>query len=78
MHRNDEGLAMTKKVHTSGDNIYADLGFDYPEVEPAKAKLAREIRRPIDARGISQVQAGELIGLDPADVSRIVRGRLGG
>ena len=31
---------MAKKVHTSGYNIYADMGFENPELELAKANLA--------------------------------------
>jgi predicted XRE-type DNA-binding protein len=62
----------------SSENVYADLGFPNPELEQAKAALAREIRSIIDVRGMTQTEAGELLGVDQADISRITRGRLGG
>jgi predicted XRE-type DNA-binding protein len=66
------------KIEESSGNIYADLGFADPELERAKADLAREIRSVIDIRGMTQVEAGKLLGVDQADISRITRGRLGG
>jgi predicted XRE-type DNA-binding protein len=71
---------MTKpiNVNVSSGNLYADLGFANPELEQAKADLAREIRSNIELRRLTQVEAAELLGIDQADVSRITRGRLGG
>jgi predicted XRE-type DNA-binding protein len=65
------------KIEVSSGNVYADLGFANPELERAKADLAREIRSIIDIRGMTQVAAGDLLGVDQADISRITRGRLG-
>src|SRR5829696_5879200 len=66
------------EIEESSGNLYADLGFADPELEQAKADLAREIRSAIDIRGMTQGEAGKLLGVDQADVSRITRGRLGG
>jgi predicted XRE-type DNA-binding protein len=71
-------MAKRPKVKESSGNVYADLGFANPELERAKADLAREIRSTIDIRGMTQAEAGELLGVDQADISRITRGRLGG
>lgn len=57
-------------------NIYADLGFDDPELELAKAKLASRIDDIIRARALTQAAAGKLIGESQPNVSRIVRGDL--
>lgn len=57
--------------------MYADLGFADPELEQAKADLAREIRSIIDIRGMTKSEAAEHMDVDQADVSRITRGRLG-
>ncbi|MCC6792557.1 MAG: XRE family transcriptional regulator [Thermomicrobiales bacterium] len=61
----------------SSGNLYADLGFADPELELAKATLARQIAAIIRARGLTQRQAAEALGLDQPGVSRLVRGRLG-
>jgi predicted XRE-type DNA-binding protein len=71
-------MAKHLKIEESSGNVYADLGFANPELERAKADLAREIRSVIDIRGMTQAEAGKLFGVDQADVSRITRGRLGG
>ncbi|WP_087000828.1 helix-turn-helix domain-containing protein [Rhizobium sullae] len=66
----------TPAVKSSG-NVFADLGFDSPEEELLKAKLAREIGIIIKRRRLTQAKAGELLGLPQPDVSAIVTGRTG-
>ena len=66
------------QIEVSSGNLYADLGFADPELEEAKAMLAREIRAAIAATGLSQSDAGKQLGISQADISRITRGRLGG
>ena len=58
-------------------NIYADLGLDEPELEQAKATLARRIGAIIKDRGLTQVRAAEMLGIDQPKVSALLRGRLG-
>ncbi|HKG27372.1 MAG TPA: helix-turn-helix transcriptional regulator [Thermomicrobiales bacterium] len=58
-------------------NIYADLGFEEPELEEAKASLARQIGALIKERRLTQVQAANILGIDQPKVSALVRGRLG-
>ena len=65
------------QVTISSGNLYADLGFADPELEEAKANLARQIRSIVEDRGLNQSDAGKCVGVDQADISRIVRGRLG-
>lgn len=61
---------------TSGSgNVFADLGLDNPEEELLKAQLVREIRDIIKSRRITQVKAGEVLGLKQPDVSALVNGR---
>jgi predicted XRE-type DNA-binding protein len=59
-------------------NIYADLGFEEPELEQTKAKLARQIAAIVKARDLTQVQAAGVLGIDQPKVSALLRGRLGG
>lgn len=58
-------------------NIFADLGFDNPEEELLKAKLAREIRAILKRRRLTQAGAAQLMGLKQPDVSAIITGRTG-
>lgn len=58
-------------------NVFADLGFDNPEEELLKAKLAREIRTIIKRRRLTQLAAAELLGMKQPDISSIVTGRTG-
>jgi predicted XRE-type DNA-binding protein len=59
-------------------NVYADLGFDNPAEELAKADLAMMIHDVIRERGLTQQRAAALMEIDQPKVSHILRGRLGG
>lgn len=61
----------------SSGNVFTDLGFDNPEEELLKAKLAREIRAIIKRRRLTQAKSAELLGLKQPDISAIVTGRTG-
>lgn len=62
----------------SSGNVFADLGLADADDLMAKANLALHIRRTIEARKLTQVQAAGLLGLDQPKVSSIVNGRLEG
>lgn len=70
---------MSKDIpaEVSSGNVFADLGFDNPEEELLKAKLAREIRAIITRRRLTQAKSAELLGLKQPDISAIVTGRTG-
>lgn len=70
---------MSKSIaaEMSSGNVFADLGFDNPEEELLKAKLAREIRAIIKRRRLKQAKIAELLGLKQPNVSAIVTGRTG-
>ena len=62
---------------TSGSgNIFADLGLSNPEERLAKAQLVHRIAEIIKERNLTQAKAGEILGIDQAKVSKLVRGRL--
>lgn len=76
---------MTRKVTVDGieveqgsGNVFADLGLPNPEERLAKALLSRAIHKAIEARGLTQTQAAELLGCAQPDVSNIVRGNVSG
>jgi predicted XRE-type DNA-binding protein len=64
-------------VFESSGNIFADLDFENPAEEQVKATLVRGIRAIIKRRRLTQIKAGELMGLQQPDVSAIVNGRTG-
>jgi len=66
------------RVIGSSGNVFADMGVAEPEEELAKAQLASHIRRTIQRRRLTQVEAARIMGLDQPKVSALVNGRLGG
>src|SRR5262249_19711431 len=54
---------------SSSGNVFADLGFDEPDVERVKAHLAFTIARAIEERGLTQAEAAKLLGLRQPNVS---------
>lgn len=62
----------------SSGNVFADLGLPNAEDRLAKAELARKISEIIVKRRLTQMEAGELLGIDQPKISALVRGRLGG
>jgi predicted XRE-type DNA-binding protein len=65
-------------VTTGSGNVFADLGLPDAEERYAKALISRMIAKAIDARGLTQAQAAELLETTQPKVSAIVRGQLSG
>jgi predicted XRE-type DNA-binding protein len=57
-------------------NVFRDLGLPDAEELNTKANLAIEIARLIRKRGLTQIEAARMLGIDQPKVSAIVRGRL--
>ena len=66
-----------KYIEGSG-NVFEDLGFDNPEEELAKAKLASAIYDIIEARKLTQKEVGIILGINQPEVSDLKNGRLAG
>ena len=62
----------------SSGNVFADLGFEHPEEELAKAQLILQILTLIRARGLTQTAAARLLGLPQPKVSLLFRGQVAG
>ena len=58
-------------------NVFADLGVPQPEQELLKARLTLQIHRIIKARKLTQVKAGEILGIKQPHVSLLMRNRSG-
>jgi predicted XRE-type DNA-binding protein len=72
-------LAGSAHVTPAGGNVFADLGFAPDEAQNLKvrAQLMDEIRRLVERRDLTQVQAGALLGVSQPRVSDLLRGKIG-
>jgi predicted XRE-type DNA-binding protein len=57
-------------------NVFADIGLEDPEVLAAKSDLLYRIDAIIESRGLTQVEAAKLLGVDQPKVSALRRGKL--
>ena len=62
------------KVRRGSANIFKDLGSPDAETHLVKARLVSCLQDAIDERGLTQVEAGEILGIGQPDVSRMLRG----
>jgi predicted XRE-type DNA-binding protein len=65
------------RVEESSGNVFADLGLPNPEQEHLKARLTLQIHKIVKARGLTQTQAGQLLGIKQPHVSALMRNRAG-
>ncbi len=65
------------RVKEGNGNLFADLGFVNPEREELKTRLTLQIYRLIKKRGLTQAQAGEVLGIKQPHVSSLMRGKSG-
>lgn len=61
-------------VQSSSGNVFADLGLADAETLKIKTGLVIEIRKAIQARGLTQQEAGKRMGLTQPKVSGMMRG----
>lgn len=61
----------------SSGNLFTDLGFINTEREQLKANLTLQIYRIIKKRGLTQAQAGKILGIKQPHVSALIRNRSG-
>ena len=67
---------MTRKlnVEASSGNVFADLDLPDARTHFLKAQIVAEIYRLTNARRLSQIRAGALMGITQPEVSRMFRG----
>ena len=65
------------QIRKSSGNVFADLGFGNPERELLKARLTLQIYRLITKRGLTQAEAGAILGIKQPHVSVLMRGQSG-
>lgn len=76
-NRNASVKADDVAIVRSSGNVFADLGFEQPELELAKARLSHKIATEIATRKLTQRAAAEILGIDQPRVSLLVRGKTG-
>ncbi len=64
------------KFKQSSGNLFQDIGFSVAEAEREllKSDLAYEIHTILEKRKLTQAKAGEILGIDKSDVSRLKNG----
>jgi predicted XRE-type DNA-binding protein len=69
---------MTVRVRRSTGNVFSDLGFGEDEAENLKirADLMIELTSVIEAQGLTQSAAAELLGVTQPRVSDLMRGKI--
>jgi len=65
------------QVKRGSGNVFADLGLPNPEQELLKARLTLHIYKIVKERGLTQAQAGEVLGIKQPHVSALMRNRAG-
>src|ERR1700674_1863982 len=68
---------MTTITKGSG-NVFRDLGLHDADVLQAKADLVHQISALIEERGLTQMQAAEVLRVTQPKISALLRGRLDG
>jgi predicted XRE-type DNA-binding protein len=70
-------MAKKAMVKRGSGNVFADLGLPNPEQELLKAQLSLQIYKIIKQRGLTQAQAGAVLGIKQPHVSALMRNRAG-
>ncbi len=61
----------------SGGNVFADLGLPQSEQELAQSPPDVAIYKIVKQRGLTQAQAGDILGIKQPHVSALMRNRAG-
>jgi predicted XRE-type DNA-binding protein len=75
-----EGIQVSEEIEVeeSCGNVFEDLGLPNADERLAKSRVALLIQMAIEKRGLSQRQAAQILGLDQANISRLMCGKLSG
>jgi predicted XRE-type DNA-binding protein len=72
-----KSLSNNRQKNVALGNVFADLGLPHPRRELIKAQLALQIYRLMKQRGITQTEAGKVLGIKQTHVSALMRNRAG-
>lgn len=65
-------------VTKGSGNVFRDLGLPDADLLQAKADLVHQISLLIEERGLTQVQAADVLGVTQPKISALLHGRLDG
>jgi predicted XRE-type DNA-binding protein len=65
-------------VTNGSGNVFRDLNLPDAEILQAKADLVQQLSLIIEKRGLTQVQAAEILGVTQPKISALLHGRLEG
>ena len=66
------------EIEISSGNVYQDLGFENADEMIVKAQFASTIQDIMNSRGLTQMQAAEMMGLPQPKLSRLLNGNFRG
>jgi len=78
MKPKNSGSTTEERWYRGSGNVFADIGVPNPELALLKAQVAIAIEQAIDRKGITQREAGDVMGIPSSKVSNIVCGRIRG
>ena len=67
-------MAQEIEYFVGSDNIFADIGIPNAEEHLLKAKLVSRIYDIVHGRGMTQTEAGRILGISQPRVSQMLRG----
>ena len=65
-----------EKVHRGTENIFLDIGVDYPGRTLARAQIMSRVAEIIKERNLTQNEASEVLGIPQSKISCLVNGKL--
>jgi predicted XRE-type DNA-binding protein len=65
-----------EKVHRGSGNVFADLEAAHPERVLTRAQVMARIADILRERGLTQLQAAEMLGIPQSKVSCLMNGKL--
>jgi predicted XRE-type DNA-binding protein len=77
MRKTTENKAASDRMVRRTGNVFAQLGRPDADDLLRKARVLNVINDVIEERGLDQATAAEVLGIDQADVSRLLHGKLG-
>ena len=69
-------MSAENSITKSSGNIFKDLGLEHPEELHAKATLLSHVLEAIRAKGLTDSEAAERLGVSEADVAALEEGEI--
>ena len=68
----------TTRIHQTKNNVFLDLDLKEASELQARSSLIFKIGQIIKKRGLTQLEAAKIMGIDQPKISNLMRGRLAG